>query len=249
MHPINKVKEFIVNQPNTILAIGGFILGLLIAFEYSAQIPRIINPMVSSLALDEMEQNLNIEQANLKEQQESIDNELTALQNNLKNRQTGVSSLVNEVDILKDKSSLTAKSGEGIEIILDDSDKDDENANAIAHASDLRDLIDYLWSRGATAISIEAAGGVEERVIFTTSIDCIVNTVLINNTKASPPFKLKALGNRDALTAAINDRESLKSIYERTDKEGLIFYLTDKAQVDIAKYSGNLNLDHAKVLQ
>jgi len=249
MDSANKIKNFIVKQPNTFLAILGFVLGVLIAFEYSTQLPRIINPVVSSIALEQMETNLDNEQAALKEQQEVVDSEISQLQSNLKNKQTGVASLISNVDLLRDKAGFSSKTGEGIEIILNDSNKSDENANAIAHASDLRDLIDLLWTRGASAISIEAAGGVEERIILTSSIDCIVNTVLINTTKSSPPFKVKAIGNRDALLAAVNDRVALKLIYDRVDKTGLIFYATDKSQITVAKYSGNLNLENAKILQ
>ena len=247
MHPINKIKEFVVRQSSVVLGVVGFILGIIIAFEYSAQIPRIINPAQPSVALDQMEQNLSNEQASLKEQQEAVDSEITSLQNNLKDKQTGMSFLVGEVDTLKTQAGFTPLSGEGVEIVLDDSDKNDENANAIAHASDLRDLVDYMWSRGAQAISIEAAGGVEERVILPSSIDCIVNTVLINTTKSSPPFKMKVIGNRDALTAAINDRSALKSIYDRVDKSGLRFYITDNLNITVTKFTGSLSLDHAKI--
>lgn len=247
MELVDRVKGFVVKQPTAVLGVVGFIIGILIATEYSSQIPRIINPVISNYALDEMEKKLENEQNSLKEHQESIDSEVAYLQSNLKNKQTGLTSLVSEVEVLKDQAGLTAKTGEGIEIVLDDSDKNDENANAIAHASDLRDLVDYMWTRGAQGISIQASGGVEERVIFTTAIDCIVNTVLINNTRSAPPFKIKVLGNRDALIAAINDHNNLKSIYERVDEEGLIFYVTENSSITIPKYSGNLSLDHAKI--
>jgi len=243
----NRIRNFVVNQPNTILAIVGFVLGVLIAFEYSTQIPRIINPATPIVALDDMEKQLDIEQSSLKQQQEGLDSQITKLQNNLKNKQTGLTALVNEVENLKSQSGLTSISGEGIEIVLADSDQNDETANAIAHASDLRDLIDLMWSRGAQAISIKATGGVEERVIFSTSVDCIVNTVLINTTKASPPFEVKVIGNRDALTAAVNDRSALKDIYERVEKTGLKFYITDNINIKIPKYSGSLNLSDAKI--
>ena len=247
MKLIDQIKHFVVRQPNTILAVIGFVLGLLVATEYSAQIPRIINPAISSYALDDMENKLDNEQSSLKESLESMDNEITNLQDSLKTRQVGLTSLVNNVDTLKKQVGLTALSGQGIEIVLDDSNQEDAEANAIAHASDLRDTIEFLWSRGAQGISIEAAGGIDERVVFPTSIDCVVNTVLINSTKSAPPFKIKAIGNRDALTAAVSDKANLKSIYDRVDKDGLKFYVTDNANVTIPKYSGEITLDHVKI--
>lgn len=246
MKLVEQVKSFVIKQPNTLLAVIGFVLGVLIATEYSAQIPRIINPAGSSLALDDMESKLNNEQSALKESLESVDNEITDYQDNLKTRQGGLTNLVDEVEILKSQVGLSELSGQGIEVVLDDSNTEDAQANAIAHASDLRDLIDLLWSRGAQAISIEAQGGVEERIVYSSSIDCVVNTVLINSTKAAPPFKIKALGNRDALLAAVSDRTALKSIYDRIDKDGLKFFTTDNANLTIGKYKGDFVVDHAK---
>ncbi len=244
---VEQAKRFVVKQPNTLLAIVGFVLGALIATEYSSQIPRIINPAISSYALDDMENKLDNEQSSIKESLESVDNEITNLQDSLKTRQVGLTSLVSEVEDLKSQVGLTEANGEGVEVVIDDSNTENIEANAIAHASDLRDLIDLLWSRGARAISIEAEGNIEERIVFSSSIDCVVNTVLINSTKASPPFKVKAIGNRDALLAAVNDRVALKSIYERVDKSGLKFFTTQNANITIGKYSGNILLNHAQV--
>lgn len=244
----DKLHEIVKNQPNYPLAIIGLVIGILIAYEYGYKIPRIINPAVSNIALDETEQKLVDEQAQHKEQLEAIDNETNALNDQTKIRQTGLTSLVNQVEALKANSAMTDVVGEGIEIILDDSAKNqDANANAIAHASDLRDLVDQLRANGATAISIGAAGGVEERVTFTTSIDCIVNTVLINNTKASPPFKVTAIGDRIKLKSAIDDRGALKDIYDRVDNDGLKFVAVDSLSLKIKRYSGNYLIKNAKV--
>lgn len=244
----DKVREVIKNQPNYPLAIIGLVIGILIAYEYGYKIPRIINPAVSNVALDETEQKLVDEQARFKEQLEAIDNEVNALNDQTKSRQTGLAALVNQVEVLKSDSAMTDIVGDGVEIILDDSEKNqDANANAIAHASDLRDLLDQLWANGAKAISISAAGGVEERVTLTTSIDCIVNTVLINNTKASPPFKVTAIGDKAKLKSAVDDKSALKSIYERVDSEGLKFAAIDSSNLKVKRYSGNYLIKNAKV--
>jgi len=244
----DKLHELVKNQPNYPLAILGLVIGVLIAYEYGYKIPRLINPAISNIALDETEQKLVSEQARNKEQLEAIDNEINALNDQTKNRQTGLTSLVDQVETLKADSAMTDVAGEGVEIIIADSEKNqDANANAIAHASDLRDLIDQLRANGATAMSISAAGGIEERITLTTSIDCIVNTVLINNTKASPPFKVTAIGDRAKLKSAVDDRGALKTIYDRVDNNGLKFAAVDLLDLKIKRYSGNYLIKNAKV--
>ncbi|MBU1092398.1 DUF881 domain-containing protein [Patescibacteria group bacterium] len=249
MKYIDQVRQFVVRQPNVIIAIIGFVLGGLLATEYSTQLPRIINPVISNYMLEDMENTLSNEQVALKESLETVDSEITETQDKLKTRQIGLTSLVNQVDSLKQQVGLTDVSGEGIEIVIDDSDisKTNSQTNAIAHASDLRDLVDFLWSRGAQAISISANGQIEERVTFFTSIDCVVNTVLINSTKAAPPFTVKVFGNRESLSVAVDERDNLKSIYDRVYKEGLKFFVTDNQQVTIKKYSGDIGLSHVKI--
>jgi uncharacterized protein YlxW (UPF0749 family) len=112
----------------------------------------------------------------------------------------------------------------------------------------MRDLVNYLWLKGAKAISIEGAGGKEERVGPMTSIDCIVNTVLINGTKIVPPFQIKAIGDRQVLNSAIGDKAALKQIYDRVDKEGLKFYVVDNInQIDIEQFTGIILTQHVTI--
>lgn len=245
-----KTKEFLVKNASFILAVVGIALGVILALELNSDLPRIISPTVSFVALNDMESKLTGEQATLKKQISDTDSQIDQLSEQVKGKQSGLKGLVDEVESLKNQAGLTAVSGKGIGVILDDSDQRREASNSIAHASDMRDLVNYLWSNGAKAISIEGAGGAEERIGPTTSIDCIVNTVLVNNTKMVPPFTIKVLGDREKMISAINDRKALKSIYDRVAKEGLQFHVIDGVQtVDLPKFTGSLIIQNAKIYQ
>ncbi|MCX6809608.1 MAG: DUF881 domain-containing protein [Candidatus Berkelbacteria bacterium] len=248
MPKFQKIKESFINKPWIYLGVIGIVLGVVLGSQFSQKIPRIISPAVSYIALDEMQTNLESEQANLKKSLSSTDGKIDELNNQIEIKQSGKKDLINEVETLKRKAGLTDVSAPGISVLLDDSDDRKNNPNSIAHASDMRDLVNNLWINGATAISIEGAGHIEERVGPTTSIDCIVNTVLINGTKIVPPFKIKAIGNREKLISSINDQKALKLIYDRVSKEGLVFHIVDgETMITVPKFTGSLTFKNAKI--
>ncbi|MFH0702181.1 MAG: DUF881 domain-containing protein [bacterium] len=99
-------------------------------------------------------------------------------------------------EILK-LSKLTGthkKIGQGIILKLFDSNKSlklNENPNlGIIHDIDLLELINDLWKAKAEAISLN-----NQRIIFSTEIECVGPTILINKTRISSPFVIKAVGD------------------------------------------------------
>lgn len=95
-------------------------------------------------------------------------------------------------------------SGEGVVIKLNDNNrplKKGENPNfGIVHNIDLLNIVNYLWSGGAKAISINNI-----RIVNSSSIDCIGPTLLIDKTRIVPPFIIKAVGNPDNLEMSLNN--------------------------------------------
>ncbi len=242
------IRERLLHNTSFVLAIVGIILGVLLALNYAENLPRALTSALPYVELTDMEAKLEAEQSNLKNSISDVDEEITSLDQQIKGRQGGFKTLVDQADTLKSQAGLTDVSGEGIIITLDDSDSRAGNPNSIAHASDMRDLVDHLWANGASAISIKGDGSSDERIGPSTSIDCIVNTVLINGTKIVPPFEIRAIGNRKKLIDAINDRVALKEIYKRIDEEGLKFSIIDGvSQVNIPKFTGNFITDDVKI--
>jgi len=246
--PTQKIREIFFRNVSITVSVIGILVGAILAYRYQEKLPRIISPGVSYLSLQDMELKLEKEQADLKNNTADAANQINSLEEQTKKRQVGLTGLVEETDKLKKDAGVGALSGEGITIYLADSDSREFTPNSIAHASDMRDLVNYLWLKGAKAISIEGAGSKEERVGPTTSIDCIVNTVLINGTKIVPPFQIKAIGNRQELNSAIVDKIALKQIYDRVEKEGLKFYVVGNInQIDIPQFTGNILTEHVTI--
>lgn len=246
---LSKLREKLLIQYASItLSTIGLVFGAVLSMNYNSNMPRIITPAVPFIALKEMETKLETQQQSNKERLADIDGQISVLESQTKSNLGQFKTLIDEVESLKVTAGMTDLSGEGILVVLDDSSARRFTPNSIAHASDMRDLIDYLWSKGARAISIKGAGTNAERVGSGTSIDCIVNTVLINSTKIVPPFEIRAIGNRKELVDAISDRQALDYIYDRVEKEGLKFQLIESVEiVKVPKYTGAISNDFVKI--
>ena len=243
----SKLKQGIIKNISLYLAVFAMILGVFLALRFNTSVPRVITPASSVIALQEMQGSLEKENTSYKNELAEIESRISTLQVEAKGKQDGLRDLISSVEDLKERAGLTQMKGEGIIVVLNDTGERVSNPNSIAHASDMRDIINHLFSGGAKAISVEGAGK-EERVTFFTSIDCIVNTVLINGTKIVPPFKIRAIGDGEALVSAVNDRVSLKQIYDRVDSEGLEFHILEgEDNIEVTKYSSPVEIKNAKL--
>ena len=95
---------------------------------------------------------------------------------------------------LRAPAGLTAVHGPGVEVVLDDAPGEPPGAGVdpnslVVHQSDLQAVVNALWAGGAEAMTI--AG---QRVIATSAVRCVGNTLLLNGEVYSPPFRVAAIG-------------------------------------------------------
>lgn len=215
----------------TICVVGG----LLIASQWQAQTTRVVNPVQPYTSLTDTRDALVQEQNNLKGQIEQLNKSIDDRARALATAQQVDGQLVSSTDRSSLTAGLIAVQGKGLVITLDDSQRGSVSDQAIAHAADLRDLISLLRSGGAEAISIN-----DERVVATTAIDCIVNTILVNQTRLTNPFVLKVIGDQTTLSNLVNDPNIMQDLHRRVLTDGVIFKVESKSNVVIAAYSGTL---------
>lgn len=108
---------------------------------------------------------------------------------------------------LKQISGLSAVSGPGITIVLDDNrsgaeaakQKPDYNPeNFIIHDKNILYLVNELWGAGAEAIAVN-----DQRVVLGSEIRCVGPLILVNSSPLAPPYVIKAIGNPESLERAI----------------------------------------------
>ena len=225
------------------LLIIGMVVGLLVTAQLKSKPQRPSStPLSNYTLLKENQENLTREQADLKNQISLLQNQILDIGQKLKKTQSSSRQQVDQLAVLKDKTGLTELRGKGLIITLDDSSLFPASSNSIAHAADMRDLVNFLWTQGVSGIAIN-----NERIVASTSIDCIVNTVMINNTKMTTPFVMSVVSDNKDLKGYIEKNDNLTSIWQRVKNEGLKFAIIESNNIILPVYKGSLVVDYAQL--
>lgn len=230
------IKIYRFKSYQALLLAVGIVFGLLIVAQWQSLPTRVTNPVAPYLGLKETRDSLQTEQTDLKSEITNDQNKVADLQKNLKS----LNQNKDKIDLLetqKSMSGLTKLQGPGIYITLDDSKQSLITEQSIVHAADLRDVVNLLWNTGAEAISING-----ERIVYNSSIDCIVNTILVNNSRLSNPFNITAIGNQKLMLAQIQNHLNLADLYQRRQSNGLIFTFSSNNNLLVDAFSGSFDL-------
>lgn len=140
---------------------------------------------------------------------------------------------------------LTDIEGQGIVITVTDDPNAtretisyiDDISNHLVHYFDLITIVNELKNAGAEAISING-----QRIVSTTSINCIGNVIKINDEKVNSPFEIKAIGLSESLVSL--DRPG--SYIERMRFAGIVVNIKKESKVEIPKYTGLISSKYMK---
>jgi uncharacterized protein YlxW (UPF0749 family) len=140
---------------------------------------------------------------------------------------------------------LTAVHGPGLEVILDDSSGAPAGVDVdpnilVVHQSDLQAVVNALWAGGAEAMSI--AG---QRVIATSAVRCVGNTLLLNGEVYSPPFRVAAIGPSATMQERLASSPGVKLFREAAGYYGLGYTVDQQSTLNLPAYSGSITLNYA----
>jgi uncharacterized protein YlxW (UPF0749 family) len=224
----------------------GLTLGLLVSLGWRSASETSVEPAVqqSSKILFSI-QRLEAEQQELKSLLAELRQELAERQQAAAAQTDRLQILQVELDRQRRLAGLTPMQGPGVRVTLDDSavripPAADPNAYII-HEYDLRDIVNLLWTAGAEAIAIN-----DERLVSTSSVYCAGSTVMVNNTRLSPPYTIRAIGNPRVLQDFLNNPSYLKDLKEKKRLYGLDFVVQDAAGLTLPAYSGGFLVQHAR---
>ncbi len=218
--------------------------GVLVSSQWQVRITRVVNPVQPYTSLTETRDALSDEQQRLKQEIANATAAVEQRKATLSSSKEVDQGLVASSAQASLAAGLTKVAGPGVIASLDDSSSGDLSEQAIAHAADLRDIVSLLRAVGAEAIAING-----ERVITTTAIDCIVNTILVNDTRLSVPFEVRAIGDADTLARALNDPAVLSDLHNRVVNEGVRFSVITDTRVELPAYAGKIPGDHVTLVR
>jgi uncharacterized protein YlxW (UPF0749 family) len=182
--------------------------------------------------------------ARLEEEQRQLKERIAALRAQLaeaQRRQASERAALTDIeDALKEQralAGLTRLAGPGLTVLLNDSETAAPAGAAatdyIIHDTDVRDVVNVLWSAGAEAIAING-----ERLVATSSIVCVGTVIIINDTRLSPPFQVSAIGEPARLVEAVEASPQLTELRRRSRDFGLQMKAVGAERVEAPAYRG-----------
>ncbi len=111
----------------------------------------------------------------------------------------------------------------------------------VVHQQDVQAVVNALWAAGAEAMMLQ-----DQRVISTSAVRCVGNTLILQGRVYSPPYVIQAIGDLPAMRDAL-DRSAQVTIYRQyADLLGLGYDVTSKDSASFPAYAGSLRLANAR---
>ncbi|NMN00856.1 hypothetical protein G1C96_1435 [Bifidobacterium sp. DSM 109958] len=132
---------------------------------------------------------------------------------------------------------LSALSGPGVTVTLDDSPLREQAANDpqhvdayVIHQQDIEAVVNALWAGGAEAMMI-----MDQRVRPTTAVRCVGNTLLLEDKKYAPPYTVSAIGGAQSMLSALDSSDAIRIYKDYVKVYGLGWKVQTVDRLDFPK--------------
>jgi uncharacterized protein YlxW (UPF0749 family) len=216
------------------MLITAVVLGILVSVQWSVASGR---STASADQLDSIIRQLELEQQELKKTVGRLRERLDTHPDQRTANADMLQGLRAELLSQKALAGLLEVRGAGVQVILDDSERFQlgNEEDLLIHDYDLRDVINLLWMAGAEAVAVN-----EERVVGTTSLYCVGSTILVNDTRLSPPYHVKAIGDSVRLQDHLRNPGYLRELKARSARYGVQIESVPVGMMTLPAYQGSL---------
>ncbi|MEU7007681.1 DUF881 domain-containing protein [Streptomyces sp. NPDC046332] len=155
-----------------------------------------------------------------------------------------------ELRALEAAAGTSETSGAGLTVTLNDAPPNAQAApgypepqanDLVIHQQDLQAVVNALWQGGAQGIKV-----MDQRLISTSAVRCVGNTLILQGRVYSPPYKITAVGDRGKLTKALADSPAVQNYQLYVKAYGLGWKVDEHKAVTLPGYSGTVDLHYAK---
>ena len=145
-------------------------------------------------------------------------------------------------------AALVPLTGPGLVITLDDAPQRPDGAlpvdaradDLVIHQSDVQAVVNAVWSAAADGVAI-----MDQRLIATSAVRCVGNTLLLQGRPYSPPFIIAAIADVDAVRAQLAVSPQVAVFQQAVEDFGLTFEVRPVPELTLPAYDGPLALEHA----
>ncbi|WP_181010895.1 DUF881 domain-containing protein [Streptomyces sp. SM13] len=154
---------------------------------------------------------------------------------------------------LEKAAGTTKISGDAVSVTLDDAPPDatanpgypePQPNDLVIHQQDLQAVVNALWQGGARGIQV-----MDQRLISTSAVRCVGNTLILQGRVYSPPYKVTAVGDPGKLKRALNDSTAIQNYLLYVKAYGLGWKVDENEAVTLPGYSGTVDLHYAQPVE
>jgi uncharacterized protein YlxW (UPF0749 family) len=150
---------------------------------------------------------------------------------------------------LEAAAGLTPAEGPGVTVELDDAPRQAGDVlpegvrpdDLVVHQQDVQAVVNALWASGATAMQI-----MDQRVISTSAVRCVGNTLILQGRVYSPPFRVTAIGDPQRLQDGLAGDPDVTAYRDWSDAVGLGYSEQAESLVRVNGYDGPVELAYAE---
>ena len=164
---------------------------------------------------------------------------------------TSANALSRSANVLAPVVGTAPVSGPALRVSLSDSTRSRSNLppsiradDLVVHQQDVQAVVNALWRGGAEAMMIQ-----DQRVVATSAVRCVGNTLILQGRVYSPPFVVTAIGDTDALREAVDADPQVRIYLEWVDAVGLGWEVTSLGTTRFPAYSGSVAPSAATVVR
>jgi len=164
----------------------------------------------------------------------------------LSTQDAGDPTLMSELENAAAVSGSTPVKGPAVKVVLTDAPLDVKPEGVsddllVVHQQDIQMVVNTMWSSGAEAMTIQG-----RRVISTTGVKCVGNSVVLHGVPYAPPYEIVAIGDQQKILAALDSSPSVAIYKQYVEAYKLGWKQSTLTEVTMPAYEGTTTLDHAK---
>ncbi|WP_206515736.1 DUF881 domain-containing protein [Streptomyces sp. S063] len=154
---------------------------------------------------------------------------------------------------LEKAAGTTEITGDSVSVTLNDAPPDatanpgypePQPNDLVIHQQDLQAVVNALWQGGARGIQV-----MDQRLISTSAVRCVGNTLILQGRVYSPPYKVTAVGDPGKLKRALDGSTAIQNYLLYVKAYGLGWKVDEDEAVTLPGYSGTVDLHHAQPVQ
>jgi uncharacterized protein YlxW (UPF0749 family) len=155
-----------------------------------------------------------------------------------------------EAEQLAPLVGMGAVAGPGVTVSLDDAGYTLETLpegytvdDVVVHQQDVQAVINAMWAGGAEAMMVQ-----DQRIISTSAVRCVGNTLYLQGRVYSPPYTITAIGDPGTIMRALQEDPTVSNYRAWADILGLGYQATDAGEVELPAFTGTVRAQHATPL-